>query len=157
MPAPRDEAAESVSLLQKQLILSQVQILELEDVRDELSAELTQRAKILRELQSIADRAFAEAQQSQRDEANAQQALQALRAGTQQLQLRVESLQREAGNAAQRLQEAEKTVQATKTLAAAQAARMAALDAEQRKLKASRSWRWTAPLRAVERWFQPGP
>jgi hypothetical protein len=153
VPAPRDEAADSLSLLQKQLILSQVQILELEDVRDELRADLAQRGQALTELQTIADRALAQTQQSQRDEAAAQQALHSLRAGNHQLQLRVESLQRDADATTRRLAEIQNQLSDAKSAATAQLARIETLEREQQKIKRSRSWRWTAPLRSLERWL----
>jgi chromosome segregation ATPase len=154
VPATDDESPEPLSLLQKQLILSQVQILELEDVRDELQATIDQRTKILGELQSAADRAFLEAQQSRADETRAQQALAASREEQHQLQRTVESLREEIATTARRLSEVQATWRDAQVVTAAQSARIETLDAELRKMKASRTWRWTAPLRSLGRWLR---
>lgn len=154
MPEPRDESADPLSLLQKQLILSQVQILELEDVRDELQATIAARTKVLTELQTLADRALREAGEARNAEATAQEALGSVREESRQRQLRIESLQHEAELAAQRLQEVQNHLNNTQAASAAQGVRIETLEAELRLLKASRSWRWTAPLRSLERLFR---
>lgn len=151
MPAPRDESVDPLPLLQKQLILSQVQILELEDVRDELKTALAQRDRILAELQTIADRALAETQQARTNETAAQKASQISRDEQHALQLKLESLQRETKAAEQQLLEIQGALTAAKTVSVEQAGHIEALDAQLRKMKVSRSWRWTAPLRSIER------
>lgn len=154
MPEPRDESADPLSLLQKQLILSQVQILELEDVRDELQATIASQAKILAELQTLADRALRETDEAKATEARARETLGSVRTESEKLQQRVEALQREASLNAKRLHEAEVTVAETKQAIATKVNRIEALDAELRAVKASRSWRWMAPLRSLERLFR---
>jgi hypothetical protein len=154
VPEPRDESADNLSLLQKQLILSQVQILELEDVRDELQAKIADRTKILTELQTLADHALREAGEARYAESTAQEALGSVREESHQRQLRIELLQREAELAAHQLHEIQNSLNSTKAASAAQGARIETLDAELRRLKASRSWRWTAPVRSLERLFR---
>lgn len=154
MPAPRDEPVENLSLLQKQLILAQVQILELEDVQDELRTEIGQRAKILAELQVLADRALAESREAHITEAAAQQALNASREAQQALQATVESLRQETENMNRGITQLQNALSETNTAVATRAERIATLDRELGQMKSSRSWRWTAPLRSIGRLFR---
>ena len=121
-PAPHLSAPDT-NALRKQLILAQVQIMELEDLRDELHN--------------------------------------ALRAAIEQRGGLADPLsQAQEGDLAERLRQAQEVIVARdRTLAdihgvlATLRNRIEELAAERLALKASRSWRWTAPLRSVERLF----
>lgn len=154
MPEPRDESADTLSLLQKQLILAQVQILELEDVRDGLQATIAARAKILTELQTLADRTLRETEEAKAAEAEARREFNALKQESEKLRFDLTTLQSEATMHAQRLQETAAGLTEAKQAVAAKISRIESLDTELRTLKASRSWRWTAPLRSLERLFR---
>ena len=53
-PAP-DSSAPAIDALRKQLILAQVQLMELEDLRDELRTELAATQTLLAQSQTLAD------------------------------------------------------------------------------------------------------
>lgn len=154
MPEPRDESADPLSLLQKQLILSQVQILELEDVRDELQATIAARAKVLTELQTVADGALRETAAAKDAETIARTALHSAREDAERLRSTLERLQQAADVSARRLREMEADLAATQRAVTEKAGRIETLDAELKGMKASRSWRWMAPLRSLERLFR---
>jgi hypothetical protein len=144
VPAPRDESTQDFATLQKQLILAQVRILELEDLRDELQAAIQHRSKVFADLQVIADRSLLDAEHSYRtlDQERAEKAA---------LKNRLETLQRSEADAARHLAACRDELTQAQTAAAAHASRIEILDRELRSVKASRSWRWSAPLRFVER------
>ena len=150
-PEPEEEPIENLSALQKQLILAQVQILELEDVRDELQAQAAGRSQLLAELQAIADRSLAELQNARIAETTAQKALARSEEEKRAVELKLEACLRDLASISKLLSEALAQVDLSKDNATAHAARIGTLDAELRKLKASLSWRSTAPLRSLER------
>lgn len=177
-PATPDE---HIRLLRQQLILAQVRIMELEDMRDELNPRVADLEKLLADAQRLADRKSGEAAhlESVRTELQAQydhlrhmqhvtnQALEETRNELQTANNRANLLQDEiaqlqlliaqqAGlNREQQdeLGQLQARLAATVAESAARLARLQELDAEQRALKTSRSWRWTAWLRSVERAF----
>ncbi|MEO7412974.1 MAG: hypothetical protein ABIZ81_06425 [Opitutaceae bacterium] len=162
MPASAspDEPLENLGALQKQLILAQVQILELEDIRDELQARGTEYSKLLCELQSIADRSLAELQNAHAAETTARQALADAEKDNREVQIKLGALRRDFETASDRLSKALKLVDQVEGNAAGQKARIERLDAEMKNLKSSASWRWTAPLRSIRRVFgrtEPSP
>lgn len=152
-PASQDEPIENLSALQKQLILAQVQILELEDVRDELQTRAAEHSKLLADLQSIADRSLAGLQNAHAAETTARQALARSENENREMQLKLGALRRDFETTSERLSKALKLVDQVEGTAAAQKARIERLDAELKTLKASLSWRWTAPLRSFRRVF----
>lgn len=154
MPAPGEETADRLSPLQKQLILSQVQILELEDLRDELQAAINHRTKVFSELQTIADGALLESQESRQVATRSQETLDRAQAENAGLRRQIETLQRAEAGIAEQLAASRRQLADAQALAAAHASRIETLDAELRHLKASRSWRWSAPLRSLERIFR---
>jgi hypothetical protein len=154
VPVPRPEPAGDLSLLQKQLILAQVQILELEDLRDELRMEVEKRAQALAELQGVADRALDESTRLQRASADAEAARQSSQGELQRAHAAIEGLHRETAALADNSAELQRIADEARASADARAARIGTLETELRALKSSRSWRWTAPLRSIERLFQ---
>ncbi|MEO6567127.1 MAG: hypothetical protein ABIO94_00065 [Opitutaceae bacterium] len=149
--ASQDEPIENLSALQKQLVLAQVQILELEDIRDELQTRGAEHSKLLADLQSIADRSLAGLQNAHAAETDARQALARTENENREMQLKLGALRRDFETTSERLSKALKLVDQIEGTAAAQTARIERLDAELKTLKASLSWRSTAPLRSLER------
>ena len=171
--------ADPLNLLRQQLILAQVRIMELEDTRDELSPRLLSLEKLLAAAQNLADQKTDEAAHLERVRADLQQqfehlrhmqhvtnqALEEARAALTAATGREQDLLSEVGQlqlliAQQaefaRAQQAQHDalagrLQAAQTESAARLDRLNTLDAEQRAMKASRSWRWTAWLRSLER------
>lgn len=171
--------ADPLILLRQQLILAQVRIMELEDTRDELSPRINALEKLLAAAQTMADQKTEEAAHLERVRTGLQQqsdhlrhiqhvtnqALEETRAALvattgreSDLLSKVEQLQTLIAQQAEfsREQQAHHTALATRLQAALDESatrldRIATLDAEQRAMKASRSWRWTAWLRSLER------
>ncbi len=171
--------ADPLNLLRQQLILAQVRIMELEDVRDELAPQVARLEKLLAEAQTLADAKTDEAAHLERVRAALQAEFEHLRHVQHVTNEALNAARAEAGNLATRerslLSEIEQLHLLTRQLAegerqqltrndelrkelasaqtelSARLARLNELDAEQRAMKASRSWRWTAWLRSLER------
>jgi hypothetical protein len=174
-PAP----AVTQNLLRQQLILAQVRIMELEDIRDEQVPRLAAVEKLLAAAQNLAERKADESTHLERVRTDLQQQYEHLRhiqhvtnqaleetratlaAATgreQNLLSEVEQLQTLIARQSElaREQQAQHEALAIKLQSALKQSaehlsRIETLDAEQRALKASRCWRWTAWLRAIER------
>src|SRR6478736_3812613 len=174
--------ADLLALLRQQLLLAQVRLMELEDERDELSPRLAETSALLAAAQTLAEQKVAEAAHLEKIRAGLQaefdhlrhvqhetnEALNATRAGAAQLaprrtellaeveQLHVLTRQLAEAEQGHRQQAAQlgSELAASRTESTDRLARIQQLDAEQRTLKASRSWRWTAWLRALERLFK---
>lgn len=174
-PADPDPA-ELAHRMRQQLILVQVRIMELEDARDETAERLAECQQLLRATQTIADQKLDEAahleavraglQARYEDLRHAQhvtnEALIATRAdlalareSMDHLQRRIEQLGEANAGLQARGMDLEQRLQQADASAQAHAARIAQLDAEIRALKASRSWRWMAWWRSLERAFAP--
>jgi chromosome segregation ATPase len=171
--------ADPLNLLRQQLILAQVRIMELEDTRDELAPKLAELEQLLAASQTLTDRKIDEAAHLEKMRADLQaqfehmrhmqhvtnEALTAVRAEVdtraaeeENLLSEVENLQILARQLAEgNRQHLERIARLEASLGTAQAetasrlARINELDAEQRAMKSSRSWRWTAWLRSLER------
>lgn len=178
---PPDSAAliQQANLLRQQVVLSQVRIMELEDVRDELMPRLEEAARLLAAAQALADAKLEEAAHLERVRADLQQQfehmrhtqhvtnqaleqtraeLQAAEQGNARLLDEVEKLQVLIGRQAEMdrtlrsgLARLEEQLAACESESATRLSRLQTLDAEQRAMKASRSWRWTRWLRSLER------
>ena len=170
-PDPQDPVA-LVHRMRQQLILVQVRIMELEDARDETAGRLADCQRLLAAAQVIADQKCDEAAHLARVRAELQaqhdhlrhtqhvtnEALNACRAELAAATRAIAELdaqlasQRQANAAlADERQNLAALLVATEKTAAARGERIAVLDAELRAMKASRSWRWTAWLRSLER------
>ena len=175
------EPADPLNLLRQQLILAQVRLMEIEDVRDELAPKLVDTEKLLTAAQSIADQKAEESAhlaktlsdlQAQHEHLRHMQHItnEALNDTRRQLdditrqltntQQRNTQLQRESVALTDQtrqltasLQKVNKELNEENTIATARLIRINELDAEIRALKSSRSWRWTAWLRSLERYF----
>lgn len=161
-PAP-PETAELIHRVRQQLILAQVRIMELEDVRAELAAKLGDTEKLLTAAQTLADQKVDEAGHLAKVHTGLQAQYEHLR---HMQHVTNEALndtrQQLAGTADQavlltkNISQLSLEVAEANSTAAARLARLNELDAEVRAMKASRSWRWTSWLRSLERTFRGG-
>lgn len=171
--------ADQLNLLRQQLILAQVRIMELEDTRDELTPKLTELEKLLAATQIIADQKLDETAHLEKVRSDLQaqfehmrhmqhvtnEALTTVRGEVAALAAREANLLGEVENlqvlthlqAEGSRQQLDRISAQAAELRAAQAEsatrleRINQLDAEQRGMKGSRSWRWSAWLRSLER------
>lgn len=128
--------------MRRQLILAQTRILELEDETEALRTQLSEHRRLLAAAQSLADAKLEEA-------AHAAYHLRAAEATEASLRSREEQLQA----AGERLAGLTEALASSRTAHAAETARREATEASHRAVFASRSWRWTGWLRAIERWL----
>lgn len=160
--------------VRQQLVLAQVRIMELEDARDEMGSRLADTEKLLTTAQSLADQKLDEAAHAEKTRADLQLQFEhlrhiqhvtneALEESRRQLSAAGETLILEKRNSAgvtaqlHQLQETQRNLESQlREITAASVdrqLRIDQLDAEVRALKSSRSWRWTAWLRGLERIF----
>ncbi len=135
MKPDQPDPAEIPQRVRQQLILAQVRIMELEDARDAAADRLAEIERLLRTAQALADQKLDEAAQAEKVRADLQVQFDHLR----QLQTATTVI----------LETTRAQLEETFASAAAQQLRIAELESELRKVKASRSWRWTAWLRAL--------
>jgi len=180
---PESQApSDLLPLLRQQLLLAQVRLMELEDERDELLPRLRETEAQLAAAQTLADRQTDAADHLEKVRAGLQEEFQhlqhqqhltnealnavrteiaaavareaALRTDVTRLEMlargQADTLQRQTGQIAG----LESQLQAGAQRSAAQLDRIAQLDGELRAMKSSRSWRWTAWLRSLERLFK---
>ena len=158
MNSASPEPSELVNRLRQQLILAQVRIMELEDTRDGLAPRLTELERLLAEAQTLADRKLDEAAHleivladSQADNAQLRQVLESTGrelAATHEARARAEmqlALDRET------LARLETELVRSREATADGLRRRGELEAELQHLRSTRSWRWTAWLRALGR------
>ena len=179
-PAP-PETAELLHRVRQQLLLAQVRIMELEDVRDELSPRLAETAGLLAAAQTLADTETDKAghlattlsglqaqyehmrhMQHVTNEAlnDTRRQLEETTAGLAETTRQRENLRADLAALTDRAAQLESSLrQRDRDLGEAQATAAKRLeyghqrDQEIRALRASRSWRWTAWLRALERFL----
>jgi|CXWL01.1.fsa_nt_gi chromosome segregation ATPase len=177
-PAAPDPA-ELLHRVRQQLILAQVRIMELEDVRDELAPRLAEVEQLLTAAQSLADQKVDESAHLAKVQSDLQAQVAHLRhmqhvthealndartqlAGTAdrlaaaeqrggQLQKEIIALADQAGQLTGTISQLSLEVVEAHATAATRLARLKELEAEIRAMKASRSWRWTRWLRSMER------
>ena len=144
MKPAQPDPAETFQRVRQQLILAQVRIMELEDARDETALRLSETEKLLRTAQALADQKLDEAAHAENTRAD-------LQAQHEHLQ-HVQHVTHEALNLSRtQLQEARQVLELQLRETATRQQRIDQLDTEVRNLRSSRSWRWTAWLRALER------
>lgn len=172
MNAVPPEPADLVQRLRQQMILAQVRLMELEDERDELAPRVTELENLLTSAQKLADQKLEEAAHLDQVRAGLQAQFEhmrhmqhvtneALNATRAQLAAAQQSLAEADARATSQeaaltslrtnLAQGASDLQAARNALQAHSERIAQLDAELRALKTSRSWRWTAWLRALER------
>lgn len=153
MSLPTDSSPASTQTLRRQLILAQVQLMELEDVRDELQTRLAAANDLLAQTQTLADRSL---QDQERLAADLQERLSAQQAATESLRSELSAaLGRESALAA-RVATLEPQLASTTATASARQERIVQLETERRAMKSSWSWRCTAPLRSLGRLLHRG-
>ena len=140
MPSAPPEPPDLVIRLRQQLILAQVRIMELEDVRDGLSPQLAGLDQLLRQAQTLADAKTAEA-------AHLERVLAGLQAQFTRLQEAHQLSAQDLAATRATLAETDAQLARQTEAAAALAATGQRLEAELRAIRSSRSWRWTAWLR----------
>jgi hypothetical protein len=154
MSLPTDSSPASTDTLRRQLILAQIQLMELEDVRDELQSRLDAANDLLAQTQALADRSL---QDRERLAADLQERLSTQQAATESLraELSAASPRVRSGRprrlARTQLAATARTLANTTAMAAARQERIAQLETERRAMKSSWSWRCTAPLRSLGR------
>jgi chromosome segregation ATPase len=158
MKPPSEIHSGDTDPLRRELILAQVQLMELEDARDDLQTQLAAAHALLTETQCLADEALRERDRAagenaallaEREKLTAAEAVlrNELAAARAEIAARGARLDELAQNLATQ-EQANTVVSATARTASE---RVAQLEAERQTMKGSRSWRWTAPLRALER------
>jgi|GEM_PF-4518397 len=153
MPLPTDSSPASTETLRRQLILAQVQLMELEDVRDELQSRLAAANDLLAQTQTLADRSL---QDRERLAADLQERLSTQQAATESLRSELSAaLGRESAQAA-RVATLEPQLASTTATAIARQERIVQLEAERRAMRSAWSWRCTAPLRSLGRLLHRG-
>lgn len=157
MPASADSSGNTLPLLQKQLILAQAQILELEDVRDELQSALDERIRLGTQLQSIADQASVDRRAAERDREALQHDQDRLLADLQSARDALATAEQALDAARDQHTQIETRLRDAQARASQRAERIGTLEAELRAMKASRSWRWMAPVRSIERAWRRKP
>ena len=136
------EPPDLVNRLRQQLILAQVRIMELEDARDSQTPRLIELEQLLHAAQDLADRKLDEAAHLEKILADIQTHLERLH--QQQVQANRDF---EATCAA--LAQSEAQLAADNATVRQLVADLLKLNVELAAIKASRSWRWTAWLRAL--------
>lgn len=165
--------------VQRELILAQITLQELEDAREELMTKAASAERLQRDTQAQADRALAdfdhldrvhrellahrdhlqhvlhvtnEALTATRAELQVrEQELQAARAELAATQAHAAELTAHLRGARDEIGRLEMALRDQTATAEQRAARIQQLDSELRHMKASRSWRWSAWLRSIER------
>lgn len=179
-------ATDQMNELRQQLILAQVRVLELEDIKDDTQTRVGELTGLLAELQSKADQALGDFDHLQgihqemlkhRDHLQhllhlANQSLTETRNQVQQqahdlaaaadresesrnrimaLNDHVIALGGQISQLTERSHDLDRQLAELHPIAAARLVRLNELDSQLRALKTSRSWRWTAWLRSLER------
>lgn len=133
-PVPSDPA-EHLLRVRQQLILAQVRIMELEDLRDELTPKLQSAEKLQAASQAIAD-----------EKADLARHLESV-LGTHVAQL--SAAERQARQSQQDLEHAKAEIRNLQARLEQLGQKCEQLGAELAAMKAARSWRWTAWLRSI--------
>jgi chromosome segregation ATPase len=172
------DPGEMLQRVRQQLILAQVRIMELEDTRDETGGRLAENEQLLQAAVALADRKLDEAAHAEKIRADLQAQFEQLQhiqqaasaalgtaharlADTEQALAREKQASADLAAQLRQLRETHQELAAqfreTTAHAAARQQRIEQLDAEIRGMKTSRSWRWTAWLRSLERAFRGRP
>jgi len=142
MKPAQPDPAEILPRVRQQLILAQVRIMELEDARDATAARLEDVEKLLHAAQALADQKLDEAGHAEKTRANLQTQFESLHRDQLATNHALESARAQQVEISQKLDTHLRD-------AAARQQRLEQIDAELRRMKSSRSWRWTAWLRAL--------
>lgn len=174
MKSDPSDQAELLLRLRQQLILAQVRIMELEDARDDIATRQADAENLRRVAQTVADQKIDEATHLGRVQQELQGQYEHLRhmqhvTNEALVKTRVEltavteslgsaeqvnaALQAQIGKLQAAAEDLRAQIASLSALASDRAQRVEQLDGEQNRMKQSRSWRWTAWLRSLERSF----
>ena len=164
------ETADLLNRVRQQLILAQVRIMELEDERDSSVTQLANSTKLLQSAQTLADQKVDEAAHVATIHAELQaqlehlrhvqhvtnEALNATRKQQASAEKNTEALQRKIISLVDQSSQLNATLETVRGELAESTAtanshlfQLTQIEAELTALKASRSWRWTAPFRRL--------
>lgn len=146
MKSADPETDELLRRVRQQLILAQVRIMELEDARDDLAAKVAELQVLLGAAQSTADQKIDEAGHLTRVHAE-------LAAQHEQLRRMQDETEEALNRTRANLDATTHALGAERATTANLTARLDAAAANIAAMKSSRSWRWTAWLRSIERTF----
>ena len=151
-PAP-DNSAPATDAMRKQLILAQVQIMELEDLRDELRTELDTARTQLQRNRQLTDSTLQAQEQIESAAREIQEECNRLRASLREARDREVALAARFTQTQTVIAERDRTLRDIHPVLASLRQRIDQLETEHRSLQSSCSWRYTAPLRALGRLF----
>jgi len=175
-PAPPDPA-ETLHRVRQQLILAQVRIMELEDLRDEIAGKMGNAESLLVAAQTLADQKLDEARHLDKVRGDLQAQYEHMRhmqhitnealnqtraqadAGEQQrrqLELDIIKLQARIAQLSTTADSLDHTLRDTQNLAKDQSIQIARLENELKTIRATRSSRWTEWLRTLASKFGAG-
>ncbi len=192
MTAPGSTGPSSLLDVQRELILAQISLQELEDTREELEQRLAESRQLQDGAQQLADRATADfdhldrvhrellahrdhlqhvlhvtnqaleqtrAELAARDAqlAGTRQELAAAHESHRQATARGDQLAAELRAARAEAHQLQQHIAELTTVAEQRSTRIGQLESDVRAMKASRSWRWTAWLRSIERALRRRP
>lgn len=157
MTPASDSSAPAIDVLRKQLILAQVQLMELEDLRDALRSELAATRTLLDQSRLLADSTLQAQDRTESARRELEEEATRLRVSLRQTREQEIGLAARLTQAQASLAERDRTLQDIHAVLATLRSRIGHLEAERLALKSSFSWRCTAPLRAFGRLFhRPG-
>tara|TARA_Y100000385_G_scaffold136900_1_gene142232 strand:- start:1630 stop:2178 length:549 start_codon:yes stop_codon:yes gene_type:complete len=171
-----------ITQLRQQLILAQVRIMELEDIHNEVAPKLAETEALLSDAQILAESKVEEASHLTQVRTDLQKQYkhlqhvqhvtntaleeardtltsktnqtEALHQEVQKQQTHIRQYQADQKTNLESLAKLETELGAMQVETSEHIARLEELDQEQRDMKASRSWRWTAWIRSIERRFR---
>jgi chromosome segregation ATPase len=149
-PGP-DSTAPDSDALRKQLILAQVQLMELEDVRDSLRTELASAQSLLEQNRLLTDSALRAHDHTESARLELQEECTRLRAALRQSREQEVALAARFTQAQSSLAERDRTLSDVHAVLAALRNRIEQLEAGRQAIESSLAWRCTAPLRALGR------
>jgi len=152
-PAP-EYSAHATDPLRKQLILAQVQLMELEDLRDELRSELDATRDLLGQNQKLGDDTLQAHDRLEAVHRDLQEECTRLHTSLRQTREQEVGLAARLTEAQAHLAERDRTLQDVHAVLATLRSRIEQLEISRLAFLRSRSWRYTAPLRAVGRLFR---
>lgn len=139
--ASSDRTSDPLPGLRRQLILAQIQILTLEDEVEALRGRLAGSEDDAKELQRLLDARLEAEAVERRLRAELEQRVAALEAQRQ-------AAEQHGRAAEERRRECAAALERSEAVAAAERKKREDSEAELHHIRSSRSWRWTAPLRA---------
>jgi len=143
------EPADLTDRLRQQLILAQVRIMELEDARDTLTPKIAELETLVRAAQQLADRKIDEAAHATRVLADTQTHAAALESQLAQAARDLAAQNATLAARADAVARLEAQLRDTRAQLDAERSRLADTQAQLARVTSSRSWRWTAWLRAL--------